>query len=36
MASGGDAMHAFDYVAIGVLIVLALSAGVVLYWRRKM
>jgi hypothetical protein len=29
-------MHAFDYVAIGVLIVLALSAGVVLYWRRKM
>jgi hypothetical protein len=29
-------MHTFDYVAIGVLIVLALSAGVVLYWRRKM
>jgi LPXTG-motif cell wall-anchored protein len=29
-------MHTFDYVAIGVLIVLALSAGVLLYWRRKM
>ena len=29
-------MHTFDYVAIGVLIVMALSAGVVLYWRRKM
>jgi LPXTG-motif cell wall-anchored protein len=29
-------MHTFDYVAIGVLIVLALLAGVLLYQRRKM
>jgi hypothetical protein len=35
MASGGDAMHAFDYVAIGVLIALALG-GALLYLRCKM
>ena len=34
-ASGGDAMHTFDYVAIGVLIALALG-GALLYLRRKM
>jgi len=32
----GDAMHTFDYVAIGILIALALWAGVLLYLRRKM
>jgi hypothetical protein len=32
--SGGDAMHNFDYVAIGVLIALAICAGVS-YLRRK-
>jgi hypothetical protein len=31
----GDAMHTFDCVAIGVLIALALWAGVLLYLRRK-
>jgi len=35
-ANGGDAVHTFDYVAIGVLIAFALSAGVLLYLRRKM
>jgi LPXTG-motif cell wall-anchored protein len=29
-------MHTFDYVAIGVLIALALAVGVWLYLRRKM
>jgi hypothetical protein len=34
LASGGDAVHIFDYVAIGVLMALALWAGA-LYLRRK-
>jgi hypothetical protein len=29
-------MHTFDYVAIGVLIALALAVGVWLYLRRMM
>jgi hypothetical protein len=35
-ASGGDAVHTFDYVTIGILKALALWAGVLLYLRRKM
>jgi len=35
-ANGGDAVHTFDYVAIGVLMALALWAGVLLYLRGKM
>ncbi len=35
-AGVGDAMHTFDYMAISVLIALALSVGVLLYLRRKM
>jgi len=34
--SGGDTMHMFDYVAIGVLIALALWAGLLFYLRRKL
>ena len=34
MASGGDAMHTFDY-GVGVLTALALG-GALLYLRRKM
>jgi hypothetical protein len=33
--TGGDAVHTFDYVAIGVLVALALWAGALLY-RGKM
>jgi hypothetical protein len=34
-ANGGDAVHTFDYVAIGVLMALTLWAGALLYLRGK-